>query len=426
MLSLNHKAVLQFLIQGIIAISMAACTLNERTATRERRDAEKSKIIVNNRMTAIELADAGEQLVTPYSFMLADKTFSMALEKDPTQQKALFYKEFLKQFMVFKGIMARLKPLLVKGQSLDAYNTSIRNLPNTPIKAFLLNGQPDIHDEPSAQDFIAEYVLAINSFREFLIKNPELNFVINLNPYLYEEKIQEEWGKSCKVIKTSEQSFQVECNASEVATKKVNSADLLVLRQIAAAQILSFSFYAAYSLEGVTEIKKIANFEELPYSEQVRIIKSHPQLGTLRNAQIMHLWVDIAQDFGAGLKRAQEIQNELCPNGFIQRPGFLFTNGLCLPNDEKSVNERGQILAVIGQALQGTIPLDGLKADGSEYHTIMDPLAIAKKPIADLKTLIPDQERKCDQTIALPDPTLGGVFPRGDASDFINNGACVK
>lgn len=80
------------------------------TACSEKED--KTKIHADASMKADELADAGEQLVSPYTFMLSDKVFDMALEKDPSNKKAQFYKAFVKRMMVLKGIVKRIAPLM--------------------------------------------------------------------------------------------------------------------------------------------------------------------------------------------------------------------------------------------------------------------------------------------------------------------------
>lgn len=425
-----RKTVIHLLLIGILGLSHSACTLRSRqkNETNAKDNGGKTKIVVTKDMTASDLADAGEQLVTPYTFMLADKTFSMALEKNPNHGKALFYKALLNRFMVFKGILTRIKPLVEKNGNMRDFNQTVRKIPNSAMKTFLLDGEPDIKDAYSAQTFINQYVRSVNVLREFLINNPEMQFTINLNPYLYEEKIREEWGKSCKILPSDAVEMEVECNAQDVALKKVNAADLLVLRQIAAGEVLAFSLYASYSLEGLEKLSKIKNFNELPYQTQLQLAKSQQHFLTLRPDHVMNYWESIAQDLVAAVRWSEVHHRDLCPKGAEhsgeQREGYVFANGFCLPNDSTSVNDRDEALAKIEKALRGTIPFDGLDEYGKDFHTEIDPLVLARKPILDLKALMPEELPACGQKPVLPDTTLGGVFPRGDAAEHMGPGVC--
>lgn len=440
----KSKMLIQFGVAASLALGGTACTLRARQKNQDKAN-DKTKIVVADTMAANELSDAGEQLVTPYTFMLADKTFSMALEKDPNNGKAKFYKAFLIRFMAFKGILSRIKPML-KPEDMKGYQNTVQNMPETPLKRFLLDGPEDIRDAYSAQSFLNHYVRSVNEFREFLVKNPELDFVINLNPYLYEERIREDWGKSCKVIPNENgnpnDGFQVECNPNDVALRKVNAADLLVLRQISAGEILAFSLYASYSLDGYDAIaKRHPNFNQLDYKVQRDIIMANPHLLTLRPDHVMWTWTapseakdpeapkrGIAQDLVAAVRWAEKYQKQICPKDTEtsedQRPGYLFAKGLCLPKTSEEINSREQALAMIEKAIVGTISIKGTNSEGKEFDTEIDPLIISKRPIFDLKKLMPAELTPCGQQPILPDPTLGGIFPRGDAAQHMGPGVC--
>lgn len=426
------KTLFNLFLIGMAVLSLSACTLKSRQkaeATKDKAPA-KTKIVVEKDMTAKDLADAGEQLVTPYTFMLADRTFSMALEKDGQQQKAQFYKALLSRFMVFKGILTRIKPLIEKRNLTKEYNRSLRNFPDSALKTFLLDGQPDIESAYSAQTFLNQYVRSVNSLREFLIKNPELKFDINLNPYLYQKTIDEEWGKSCNLIPSESSEMEIECNAQDVALRKVNAADLLVLRQISAGEILAFSLYASYSFQGYEELVDHDGFEQLPYSVQLSLAKGKSHFLTLRPDHVMNLWESIAQDFVAAVRLAERTQSELCPkvpnNSEEKLPGHLFPKGVCLADDAAAFDERDRALTMIEKALRGTFPIDGFTEEGEEFHTEIDPLIVSRRPILDLKALLPAKLPACGKHAVLPDHTLGGIFPRADADEHLQPGACEQ
>jgi hypothetical protein len=433
--SKNQNLIFRLFLLGLLSLAFSACTLRARqkTEVQNKDKNEKATILVEKNMAAPELTDAGEQLVTPYTFMLADRTFSMALEKDPAQAKAQFYKAFLKRFMVLRGIFARIRPLVEKVGDVKEFNETLHNIPNSPLKQFLLDGKPDITNAATAQNFLSQYVHAVNYFREFLLSNPELNFAINLNPYLFDEHLKDEWGKTCQLIPDEEAIFRVECNPKDIATRKINSADLLVLRQIAAGEILALSFYTSYSWDGYEHLASINEWSKLDYQAQLQLVNKEPNFLSLRPDHVMGLWHKIGQDFVAAIQMVDAHQDELCPQGMMhpeldQRKGYLFSKGLCLPTDIQSQDERQKALAGIERALQGSFPYQVTKDVGTdketEYNTILDPLAWSRRPVLDLKTLIPKNQPSCGQKTQFPDPTLGGLLPKGDAAELFSPAAC--
>ena len=60
---------------GLTACQKAADKVTEKSP---------QKVSVNDQMNSDELTNAAEQLVGPYTFMLAYKTAVLAVEKDPT------------------------------------------------------------------------------------------------------------------------------------------------------------------------------------------------------------------------------------------------------------------------------------------------------------------------------------------------------
>ena len=430
------KSVFKILISIIFSFVFSSCTLRSR----HKADAKNSgqtdlvtnvkttTLIVNDNMKANELSDVAEQLVTPYTFMYAQVIFDLALEKDPHQVKALFYKSLLKRYMIFKGILTRIRPLVESLGNIKLFDEKIKNTPETPLKQFLLDGQTDLTTTYAAQSFLVEYVRAVNYFREYLIMNPELNTNIQLNRGFFDNHIQQFWGKSCHLISETEftSKLKFECNADDISIKKVNTADLLVLRQEAAAEILALSPITSYSLADADQLYKNKNFDKLPYETQIQLIRSKPQFATLRADHTLGLWPTLAQDFESAYQMAKEIQSELCPKGFLstqtQRPENLFSKGICFSKDSES--ERQKVLSSIDFALKGSMPFDILLTDKTPYHTDLDPLALSRQPINDLKLLIPNVEPKCKQVNILRDPTVKGFFPHGDAVTILSTHFC--
>lgn len=394
----------------ILALTTACSTKNE--------SADKAKQIhINNQMKSEELVDAGEQLVSPYSFMLADKVFDMALEKDPTNQKAQLYKLFLKRMMVFKGIGSRIKPLVKKGtpQQISDYEKTKQNAPNSPLKTFLFDGPEDIHTAADAMKVISDYVQTLNEFRVFLKKNPAMELTLNLNPYLFEEAINEEAANSCTWQPGTEGAIEVTCDTAGIAQKKMNSADLIALRQITGGEILMWSLYTAYDMSTIEQISNNKTTEKMSPPEALAYYKSLPSLAKLNKNHTLKLIPELGSDYTAAVKWAKQYQDRVCPKGFDvknQRRGYMFNSGLCIQNQ----TETDKALAALDQMLGGVFTQPILDNEGRQVDQIrINLVGFLKNPPQDLKNILPESVDQNGKVTRWSDNTLGGLFPDGDA-----------
>lgn len=411
------------------SVLLATAVVLTLTACGEQKDTKNNKVVIeaSANMQASELADAGEQLITPYTFMLADKVFDQAIEKDATNVKAQFYKNFLKRFMVFKGIYTRIRPAMEKSGNLESHDLAIKNMPNSAVKTFFLDGKQDLKTIADAQGVLAQYQNALSDFRTFLRSNADANITLNMNPYLFEQDIREEWGKSCVIHQKSETVTKVECDTADIATKKVNAADLMLLRQATAMELLTWTLYNSYSFEGFEAAQERANGKELSIEEKIALVKESDTLLTLRKDNKMAIIKDAALDLSAAIKWATKYQDRLCPKGdgvMNQRKGFLFSQGICLVLDA----QQQQSLKELDTALAGPVEREMILTTGETAKFELDVFAWSKNPPKDLrKLLLPvDGKYKCGDQIELQDSTFGGIFVNGDANRVINTINCEK
>lgn len=401
------KITSSILLATAVIMSLSACGEKEQ---------KKNTVVIeaSERMHSTELADAGEQLVTPYTFMLADKVFDQALAKDPKNIKAQFYKHFLKRVMVFKGIYTRVLPITKQYGSLENHNNFIKNTPNAPLKSFLTEGKEDIKTVVDVQNFLFEYQNALSDFRNFLRENADAEFSINLNPYIFEQEITKEWGQSCVVQESTESSVKVECDPTDVATKKVNAADLMILRQYTAMELFYLTLYNSYSFEGYEKIAQESKEKTLSSEDQWKLIRPSESFMTLRKDNKMANLKEIATDLSSAIKWASKYQDRLCPQGSgasRQRKGFLFSDGLCLVLQA----QQKESLAMLDSAIAGPIVIDISTPSGTIPFKI-DYFAWSKNPPKDLKKLLPvDRNYGCDEQMELQDKSFGGIFVNHDA-----------
>lgn len=388
------------------------------TACSTKRDAseEAQKIHANNQMKSDELADAGEQLVSPYTFMLADKVFDMALEKDAANPKSQFYKGFIKRLMVFKGIARRIAPIVRKGSQAqkDDYAKWIKEFPNSPLKTFLLDGPEDLNSYADAVKVLGDYNRALNDFRGFLKKNQALELTLNLNPHIFEKEINEEYARSCTWKEGVDGAIDVTCDATGIAQKKLNSADLIALRQATGGEMLYWSLLTAYDYSTIEQLTATQATKDMTPPEVLAYYKNLPSIAKLNADHTLKLIPELGVDFSAAAKWVKQYQDRVCPKGANvpnQRRGYAFRDGLCIEN----ATEADKAIAMIDQVFGGVFSQPIKDENGQQIDQIrMNLVGFLNAPPQDLKNLLPESVDQDGNVTRWADKTFGGLFPDGD------------
>lgn len=415
-----------------LILALTACSEKKEAHKREgpeklvvtipQQNPDEIQVAVDEKtvVDAAELADAAEQLVGPYTFMLADRVFDSALAADPNNKKAQFYKSFLKRFMVFRGIAKRIRPITRAQGNLTELDRQTAEFPNSPLKNFLVDGKEDIKNVSQVIDVIADYKNAINDFRKFTKTNLSLELTLNLNPHIFQQEITRRASESCAVSEIPDKSFRVTCDYQSISQKKINSADMVVLSQMAGGELLMWSFYTAYDLTTLTKLSKDYEYQAKSPQEQLAYLKSLPSIAKLRNDQTLSMIPEIGADISGAIKWAVKYQNDLCRNGqdsaIANRPGFLINRGVCIEN----ISETKNSLVQLDQILRGTINIPTHNDQGEVIsNTRMDLMAFLKNPPKDLKQLLPTAVNDENYVTEFgPDKTLGGLLPDGNADKF--------
>jgi hypothetical protein len=167
---------------------------------------------------------------------------------------------------------------------------------------------------------------------------------------------------------------------------------------------------AARRHEGQTVSKKVL------WSELSR----NASFGKLRSTNTLDKVVSMGIDAVAGVRWAEQIQNELCPQGqsdLQNRPGFLFSKGICIRNVQSDGTKLDDTLKLVDIALSGqSIALNFGQNKNTSIQ--VQPTAPLVKPVADLKSLHP-AFNSCGKIQAVSDDTLGGFFPNHDANSVL-------
>ncbi|MBX3040113.1 MAG: hypothetical protein KF789_05315 [Bdellovibrionaceae bacterium] len=403
--------------------ALAACGSKD-----EKSEKQMLEVTTTSKMSADELTQAGEQLVGPYTFHLADRTFEMALEKNPNDKKAQFYRAFLKRLMVNRGILNRVKPYAKNHGSISQLQEVIKGLPAHPLKDFLLDdkGLKPIAGIDGIQDYLTDYRNALQDFRAFVTKNPNLEFDIFLNPHVFESAIRENLVGSCTSTNNQEGGFNVVCETEKIATLKVNVADLLVLKQEAAGEQLYVTLLSSYSMKGLEPYFKEREEEadsEISTKDLYAKLSSFPEALKLRQDNGLAEVKKIGADLSSAMKWVIKYQKQICRTGEegnrANRPGFMFSQGICA----EVTTDSDQQLALFDQMLSGVVRVDQTLANGQVMKVDMDIMAPFVKPVQDLRNIMPATWTSCGTAASLKDSTLGGLFPRGDAEALLT-GEC--
>lgn len=397
----------------VSCIGLTACNPKETVVEKNEQ-----RVSVNDKMNSDELTAAAEQLVGPYTFMLAYKTATLALEKDPTNLKAQFYVKFLKRFEAFRGGMVRIKPLL-KAEDRAKHEENIRNFPNSPMKTFLMdNSKPVMNTISDAQSALNEYFSAAVEFRKFLKENQNTQLEIFMNPHVFEQKIKENLADSCQYTQKPD-GYDVVCDTTIAGSIKMNMADLITLRQMTSAEVL-YSFFNSYSLSGLEKLKEFDPHGQKSNQEKTEFLSALPGFGKLNSYQTITLMKELGSDLAASVKWAVQYQNTLCPKGMDsknQRRGYLFNDGICINNPD----DAQRFISTMERLLGGVTSINLGISDEPKKTVNIDAFAWSKSPIQDLRQIRPTAWNQCGDAVALADNTLGGVFVDNNFLSIINN-----
>jgi hypothetical protein len=409
------------LMAGLVLL-ITACTPTEKIVEKFSNRQNDGRVVeASDSMDSEQLALAGEQLVSLWNFMLAQRAFDWSLQKDPNNERAQFYSAILKPFMLTKGLATRLRPYMNNNGGTDGLDNNLKNLPNSALKTFLLDGREDIKDSTDMQNLLVQVRDAWNDMRKFLIVHQNTNLVLNMNPNTFQDSVSENMRNSCHVEEDSDNHFIVKCDYEHVFEKKVNAADLIALRQMASGHVLFLSLYTAYSVDGIdqlTELErqsgKLSEREKIEYIQNVL-----PNAAKLRKDNSLSVISDLGSDFLSAGRWVVQYQRQLCPRTPhmpIKRPGYLFDGEtFCIADMNKTQRD----LVTLEASLHGPINIILGAKDGRQKSAKVDAFQWFRAPVQDLRAIAPASYNNCDRAQTLKDKTLGGFFVNGDAEDFM-------
>ncbi|MFN7825533.1 MAG: hypothetical protein ACK5P6_09250 [Pseudobdellovibrionaceae bacterium] len=391
----------QLLTIGTVGALMAACSSPE----------SNNSLSVKGLQTGEEVSLAAEQLVTPHGFPYALKLFNLALEKDPENQRALFYKNALGPIATFEGILARVAPLAAKEGKTAALQQFIKSLPETEIKRFLTqNTQSAISNPSEVQNLVIEMRNSWESLRRHLRATRGQSLTLNLNPDLFQIEDLLNRDEFCKVTATGDGQYSSNCDLQNLYTVQVNSADKMALQQMAAVYSLYLGFLSNYNVIGSDALIEKIRSEMITPQEKLNLIHQDQKFLKLRtdsqHAMIKEMGLDAVQAARWIVANQRQICN---PEKRIKRPGMLFHQGLCV---DGSTSDTEKVLSLVEAALSG--PVDQVVDNNGTMETLkIDYTVFQRGQLNDLKVFIPTQINACGEATQYKDMTFSGLMPEG-------------
>ncbi len=396
------STLLKFLVLIIGCQLVMSCAKKDKAL-----DEGKVTITATDKMSSDELITSAEQLIGPTTFMLSYRLAKMALEKDPENIKAQFYTKLLSRFEAFRGFYVRITPLLSPEQKARVEN-DIKNLPTSPLKSFLTDAQggPQLKNSDDVQDMYAQYLTAVADFYQLLKDKEDSKFEIYLNPIVFEQEIRSELSKNCALVEDNASKLVVECESTDIAVKKLNIADMIALRQIAAGEMLYGMFLNSYYLAGADEYAKAHKNEKQTAQQVISGLFQNSKFGLLRSGNSLPKMIKIGSDSSAALSWAMQYQETVCPSSASadKRPGYLFKKGLCV-TDKSAADKALQLMQL---ALKGAVPVDVKSSQLSSIN--VDVFAWSRNPIQDLRSIEPASYSAEGRVQSFKDNSLGGLF----------------
>jgi tetratricopeptide (TPR) repeat protein len=151
---------------AILLVGLSACGRFQPTLD---LDSPAEKAVARHDDQSENIADEGEALLIPQSLEKARAKFLQAIELNPENARALFWRDTVDLILEFKGIVARLRPLYESTpegsrQYADLQRALGPRYSDAQVR-FLQAGHPDIHTNQEAAEFLDRMRLRVYKLR---------------------------------------------------------------------------------------------------------------------------------------------------------------------------------------------------------------------------------------------------------------------
>lgn len=298
-------------------------------------------------------ADEAEQKLGFVTLNEAWGKFSEALQLNPNNHRATFWKEILKPMFESKGLLARVRPLYLKQENgQERYRELIqktRGSSSPEYFKFLTDGPADIDSDDRFRDLMDRVIVSLDTLRTFLKANRDRDYLLRAPVKFLTGPQRIEKGNRCAALKIMNSKF-AGCPESGMLNFKVNRADIEMMQGIVAYEMLYLSVLNAFNFNPVALVLNVGGLSNKAFVTQITTGYS----GGLLERNHLNVANSMAADWLVAHRFFTQNQKELCKNGANaddNRPGFLISQGFCLSDKPGSPDAR--TLDMLETMLQG-------------------------------------------------------------------------
>lgn len=374
------------------------------------------RTLTPNQAEAERLALKGEALLTPVSFVHANDLFNQALSFDPENLRAGLYQALLAPAMKTRGLLTRIAPYVegLPDRMRQNYERNVSEIKQAGMRDFLMSGTTeDLKTEADVQNFLHELTSTLGTARAYIKANKMREMELTANHHAnYNDP-------NCHVHSSGGNYEILGCGTASLHTYKLSLPDFEYFQQVVAGYQIFGTVISAYDTTGANEL--VHYLEGTSNSTEYSVIeflKGISRFGTLRANHRLGEIIAMGSDLVAGLRWAKSLKRSQCPNGVpSHRPGHVVDRGICIRETTEDGRSVDRLLDIADLAFQSaTVEFSFAKPDGGMFVTQVQPYRMFVQPILDLKKLAPTSFSSCGRSENFGDETLGGVFPRVDAS----------
>lgn len=371
---------------------------------------------------AEDLALAAEELIANEEFVEARKALNLALAADSQNFRAQFWSLGLEGVELVHGYFARVAPLgRLNASTLKKYNEDVekaRKENSAKVFAYYMDGQEEIYNESDLQSkFLDRYASVGKRVRDFVEKNKNREFTFKARGQLLKNRTRS-FVEACEVKVTDDLEYELTCPEKRTRLEvTLNRADFEMIKYSSSFISLYLPAYTAYDLTGVLQLAVRAGSGETFKNNELRDqLLANPTFGRYRPSSLATEARTSAQDYVGYLMYGMDNYAELCPKGQEKpgsRPGKMYEAGVCVnPQwyrafvDTLTPYTKGPVNVTSGW---NTTP----------YSTDTNYFAFFDNPVKDLRHLGELNFDDCGSLLSVGEPTLNGVFPKGDANKVL-------
>jgi hypothetical protein len=366
-----------------------------------------------------KITDAAERLVYTDGVVFAKGYFDQALKEDPNNIKARFYSGLLTLVALQQGLVKRVVPVVAyaatPGRQAD-YKSEVRKFPEGYVKRFALNGSANIDSEDKVLVQLQTDMDHLMAFRASLNAMRDSGQTVSLYVPRIKEFTLAEQDSRCPVQVMGDGVFKILHCSDEQSTVRINFADFEALRLMIGGLVASYAPLFGYDMQGVLNVAhRLQNVRSVSQKTMITEVKKEPRLGEVKSTYYLHIMAALGTEASSGYLVLSQIQ-KACPQGEISdsnRPGYLYKSGFCASPSFKNALVRANLTT------QGTQTWKDKDLHGADFTTALNGNPFFTGNVKNISSLLPNRFDHCGKASGLPDETLGGTFPNGDATKAI-------